>query len=88
MGQDHGKLYDLLKSNNFNSKKIVDELSKNFDAISVLAKHSTKDEFIGALNGESPAIKLTPTQMELIKGGKPLAALIEQVLSWFYTPEK
>lgn len=85
---DHSKLYDLLRSKDFNSSKIIDTLEKNLEAVAKIAKQTTKEEFIGALNGDSPAIKLTSSQMELIKGGGKLAALIEQFLEWWYTSEK
>jgi hypothetical protein len=80
VGQE--ELYNLLRSKDFNSAKIADRLAINLEIASKIAKQTSKEEFIGAMNGQMPAVKLTPAEMELVKGGKNLAAMIEGAIVW------
>jgi hypothetical protein len=80
------KLYDAIKSGKIDAKKIIHDLEANLSLVSKIAKQTSKEEFVDAMNGEMPALRLTPPEMELLKGGIIVDPdLTNSILLWLFS---
>lgn len=63
-------LYETLCSGKFDSAKLGNDLAKKIEVASKIAKNCTEEEFLESISTDQlPAVKLSPDEMELIKGG-------------------
>jgi hypothetical protein len=69
------KLYDAVKSGKIDAEKIMHDLEANLALVSKIAKQTSKEEFVDAMNGEMPALRLTPQEMEALKAGNKIGIL-------------